>query len=151
MRGSTRIRADPTTIEVTPIPDSGPPKSVLETDFGKLLETVMAVPGALGVVLSDDGGYAIDYVFHPTRLDALDIQIIGAQLIQPIQRVIQTATAHGLAEAVIVLESKNRRLLCAGIDDDYVLGAMLAGQTNLALAMRRFEVVRSRLCDLMAV
>lgn len=137
------------TVKVTPVANTTLPVSALRTEFGKLLETVMTVPGVLGVVLCDDGGYAIDYVFDERNYSSLDIQLVGAQLGRPLPAVLKTATRHGMPSAVVVVESSTFRLMSAMIADEYVVAAMLARETNLALALRRFEAARTRLITLL--
>lgn len=141
-----RGRVNPArTVKVTPVAHNTLPTSVLRTEFGRLLETVMTVPGVLGVVLADDGGYAIDYVTNDRRLSTIDVQLVGAQLGQPLKRLADTADRHGLASPILVLESETRRLMATTVADDYIMAAMLAGEVNLALAMRRFDAARTRL------
>ena len=138
-----------TTVRVTPIASNTLPLSALGTEFGKLMETVMTVPGVMAVVLSDDGGYAIDYVFDEEQIDSLDVQIVGAQMVLPVQRLMKTANKRGLGGAAVILESHQRHLMCAEVAGEYVLAAMLARQSNVALAFRRFEAARARLQKLL--
>lgn len=138
-----------TTIKVTPVATKPLPVSALRTEFGRLLETVMVVPGALAVVLSDDRGYAIDFVFNGERVSEIDVQLIGAQLGQPLVRLLHTATQRNMADALVIAESEDRRLVCTTLAGEYVLAAMLAGRTNLALAIRRFDSAALRLRGLL--
>ncbi len=146
----TRSRRPPQrTVKVTPVAHDTVPTSALRTEFGRLLETVMTVPGVLGVVLSDDGGYAIDYVLNDRRISAIDVQIIGAQLGQPLHALGITAARHGLHAPITVLESEDRRLMAGVVAGEYIVAAMLAREANLALAMRRFEAACARLVSLL--
>lgn len=138
-------RPPQTTMVVTPVATQTIRTSALGTEFGRQLETVMSVPGVLGVVLSDDRGYAIDYVLDPERMTPLDVQLIGAQLGQPMQRLMEVAGRRGMGDLVVVTESEQRRLVCTTIAQEYILAAMLEHEANLAKAMRRFETIHVRL------
>lgn len=142
-------RPPQTTMVVTPVATETIQASALGTEFGRQLETVMTVPGVLGVVLSDDRGYAIDYVFDPKRMTVLDVQLIGAQLGQPMQQLMEVAGRRGMGDVVVVTESPQRRLVCSTIAQEYILAAMLEHEANLALAMRRFDTILVRLRTLL--
>ncbi|MBL4684165.1 MAG: hypothetical protein JKY37_06225 [Nannocystaceae bacterium] len=133
------------TVEVTHLAHNTLPTSALRTEFGRLLETIMTVPGVLGVVLADDAGYAIDYVTHDRRLSTIDVQLVGAQLGQPLKLLADSADRHGLHAPIVVLEGEAHRLMATTVADEYIMAAMMAGEVNLALAMRRFDAARTRL------
>ncbi|MEM6996452.1 MAG: hypothetical protein AAF721_38460 [Myxococcota bacterium] len=144
-----RRRGPQRTIEVTPVARNTLPTSALRTEFGRILETVMTVPGVLGVVLSDDGGYAIDYVLDDRKITPIDVQIIGAQLGVPLSQLVASGARHRLDDPVVVLESDSRRLMAGLIAEEYIAAAMLAHHANLALALRRFAAARARLTTLL--
>lgn len=126
-------------------------RCAMSSEFADPLRRVASVPGVVGVVLSDDVGYAIDYVHDPTALSDLDVQIVGAQLGQPLSRLLQTArSSAAMTNAVVLAEGHDRTVLCAAVAGDYVMAALLDNPANLALALQRFESTRTALAALLA-
>lgn len=142
---------------------SGPPPlpagridSHLGTEFGDVLaELVTAVPGALGAVLSDRDGHAVDFALDPARLDALDLQIIGAQLGQALARTHDTAVRHligtaSVGEAVLV-EGNGGALLGTIVDPDdrTVIVLVLAPHAAIGRALVHFDRARAAIATLL--
>jgi hypothetical protein len=116
--------------------------SALGTEFGRALEPLMDVPGALGAVLADDRGYAVDYIRDDDRISELDVQIVGAQLGHALEQLDGTARARGLGAPVVLLEGRDRALLAGPLSDGFALAFLLRRPANVALAMQRFGVGR---------
>jgi hypothetical protein len=113
--------------------------SAMGTEFGRVLELLTEVPGAAGAVLSDDRGYAIDYVRRADNLSDLDVQLLGAQIGQPLERLATGLAPRGLRAPVVVLESPAHALFVAHLEGAYAMALLLAQPANFALAMQRFE------------
>lgn len=117
--------------------------SALRSDFGRVIENLMDVTGARGAVLVDDDGYAIDYVYDPEQLTALDIQLIGAQVEQAARHMQRSAIKHDLGTAVAVVEGTAGSLLVGPVGGHYVLTFVLAHGADLGKALPHYEAVRS--------
>ena len=120
------------------------------TEFGRVLELVVQVPGAAGAVLSDDRGYAIDYVRRGTGLTDLDVQLLGAQVGQALERLDLGLRPRGLRAPVVVLESPRRALLATSVDGTYAMALLILFPGNFALALQRFEDGRRDMARLLA-
>lgn len=117
--------------------------SAMRSDFGRIIENLMDVPGSMGAVLVDDDGYAIDYVHDPRVLAEIDVQLLGAQLGQIVARTQRGAEKHDLGTAVILLESAHTSVIAAPVGLVYVLAFMLRGEASVAEGLYHFEAVRS--------
>jgi hypothetical protein len=122
----------------------------LGTEFGRVLEDLMLVPGAAGAVLSDERGYAIDYVRKKGTVSDVDVQLLGAQLGQALEKLDEVLRRRGLLAPVVVIEGDRRALVIAPIDGTYAMALLLLLPANVALALRRFDVGRDRLARLLA-
>lgn len=123
--------------------------SALRTEFGRALEPLMAVPGALGAVLSDDRGYAIDFVRDDDRISEIDLQIVGAQLGQPLQRLHASIRKGGWQSPIVVIETQQRAVLAGPLWEGFALAFLLQTPANVAMALRRFGVGRDRISALL--
>ena len=123
--------------------------SAYGTEFGVALEPLMAVPGALGAVLSDDRGYAIDFVRDHDRISEIDLQIAGAQLGQALQRLATSVDKLGWRAPFVMLETPQRALLAGPLWEGFALAYLLQTPANVALALKRFGVGRDRIADLL--
>lgn len=132
----------------------GPIASHLGTEFGRVLaELVATVPGALGAVLSDRDGHAVDFAVDPAHYDALDIQIAGAQLGQPLVRTYDGSVRHLIdpsidrsiapsnGSASVLVEAERCALLGAVVEpkERAVLVLVLAQHASLGRALVRFD------------
>ncbi len=124
-------------------------RSALGTEFGRALEPLMSVPGALGAVLSDERGYAVDFVRHPDRVSEIDLQIVGAQLGQPLQRVATSADKGGWRAPIVMIEGPNRLVLAGPLWEGFALAFLLQMPANVALALKRFGAGRDQIADLL--
>jgi hypothetical protein len=109
------------------------------TEFGRVLERLVELPGAAGAVLSDDRGYAIDFVRTSPGITDLDVQLLGAQLGQTLHRLDGGLGPRGLRAPIVVLETPGRTLLAAPVASDYSMALLFDAPIHLALAMQRFE------------
>jgi hypothetical protein len=117
--------------------------SAMRSDFGRIIENLMDVPGSMGAVLVDDDGYAIDYVHDPGQLAELDVQLLGAQIGQIVLRTQHSAEKHDLGTAAVVLEGERASLIAAPVGIVYVLAFMLRREASVAQGLHHFEAVRS--------
>lgn len=118
-------------------------QSALRSDFGLVMENLMDVPGAMGAVLVDDDGYAIDYVHDPATMAELDVQLLGAQVGQIVARTQRSAEKHDLGTAVVLVEGDRASLIAAAVGLDYVLAFMLRCEPGAAEGLHHFAAVRS--------
>ncbi|MCH9685996.1 MAG: hypothetical protein K0V04_31465 [Deltaproteobacteria bacterium] len=117
--------------------------SVMRSEFGRVIENLMDVPGSMGAVLVDDDGYAIDYVYNPKLLDDIDIQIVGAQLGQSVLQTFGTAAHRDLGTPTIVLEGKEVTLVASPVGQHYVLTFVMDASVDPSGVLGHFEAVRS--------
>jgi len=117
--------------------------SAMRSEFGRVIENLMDVPGSLGAVLVDDDGYAIDYVYDPELLDAIDVQLVGAQVGQIVLRTLASASKFDVGTPLVLLEGHNRNLMSGPVGEFYVLAFILDRDANVAQAFDHFEAVRS--------
>lgn len=117
--------------------------SALRSEFGRVIENLMDLPGAMGAVLIDDDGYAIDYVNDEPHLSAIDVQLMGAQIGQAVQRIQRTAHSRDLGTPSLILEGSTGVLVAGPVGFDYVLSMMLRDNADVGAALDRFEAVRS--------
>lgn len=117
--------------------------SALGSEFGRVIENLMDVPGSMGAVLVDDDGFAIDYVHDPEALDELEVQLLGAQIGQVVAQTQRSAAKHGLGTPVVLLEGDRASLIVGPVGGIYVLAFMLHHEANMAQGLHRFEAVRS--------
>lgn len=118
-------------------------QSAMRTEFGRVLENLMDVPGSMGAVLVDEDGFAIDYVYDPEALQDLDVQLMGAQLGQMVARTQRSAAKHDLGTPVVLLEGERANLIAGPVGEIYVLTFMLRHHANVAQGLHHFEAVRS--------
>lgn len=117
--------------------------SAMRSDFGRIIENLMDVPGAKGAVLVDDDGYAIDYVHDPNLLTEIDVQLIGAQVGQIIARTQHSVEKHDLGTAVVIVEGDHGSLIAGAVGIVYVLAFLLERDSSLEQGLHHFEAVRS--------
>lgn len=117
--------------------------SAMRSDFGRIIENLMDVPGSMGAVLVDDDGYAIDYVHDPERLAELDVQLLGAQIGQIVARTQQSAEKLDLGTAVVIVEGDRACLIAGAVGIVYVLAFLLERDANLDQGLHHFAAVRS--------
>jgi len=117
--------------------------SAMRSDFGRIIENLMDVPGAMGAVLVDDDGYAIDYVHDPAELAELDVQLLGAQVGQIVARTQRSAEKLDLGTALVLVEGERATLVAAPVGIDFVLAYLLRRDANVAQGLIHFEAVRS--------
>lgn len=117
-------------------------QSAVRSEFGRIIENLMLVPGSMGAVLVDDDGYPIDYVFDEQLMDDFEVQLIGAQLGQIVARTQQSAAKHDLGTAVVLLEGQTN-LIAGPVGLDYVLAFVMEHEANVAQGLHHFEAVRS--------
>jgi hypothetical protein len=116
--------------------------SAMGSEFGRVLENLMDVPGSMGAVLVDDDGYAIDYVHDPGMLAELDVQLLGAQLGQIIARTQHSAAKLDLGTSVVVIEGERASLIAGSVGIIYVLAFMLRREASVEAGLHEFEAVR---------
>ncbi len=117
--------------------------SALGSEFGRVIENLMDVPGAMGAVLVDEDGFAIDYVRDPAALDDLDVQLLGAQINQVVASTQRSAAKHDMGTPVVLLEGDRANLIAGPVGEIYVLAFMLHREANMAQGLDHFEAVRS--------
>ncbi len=117
--------------------------SAMRSDFGRIIENLMDVPGSMGAVLVDDDGYAIDYVHDPDQLAELDVQLLGAQIGQIVARTQQSAEKLDLGTAVVIVEGERASLIAGAVGIVYVLAFLLERDANLDQGLHHFAAVRS--------
>jgi roadblock/LC7 domain-containing protein len=123
--------------------------SAMDSEFGRVLENLMDVPGSMGAVLVDDDGYAIDYVHDPAELAELEVQLIGAQLEQVVARTTHSAVKHDLGTPVVVLEGDRATVITGLVGMIYVLVFVLRCEADVPQGLHHFEAVRSSLDQLL--
>jgi hypothetical protein len=122
----------------------------LDTEFGAVLQAmVTTTPGALGAVLSDDHGDAIDFAYDRTRLTAVDVQLLGAQLGQTLFKLEPTYARHALPGAAVLVESEAHSLLASALAGQYVMAMLLEHRSNVAAAFAAFATARDELTALL--
>jgi predicted regulator of Ras-like GTPase activity (Roadblock/LC7/MglB family) len=121
------------------------------SEFGEeLAELVLAVPGALGAVITDGRGFTVDFAHVPASVDDIDVQLAGAQFGQAAGRIAWYTRRHRLgAPEAMLLECARGNLLIAPITGEYVLALLLRKTMNVARALREFPAARRRLLHLM--
>ncbi len=125
--------------------------SLLGTEFGEALRTMVErTPGAFAGVVSDEQGLAIDYAHVPSRIEGIDVQLLGAQLGIPLFRLHRTATARGFIAPLLLLETGTHSLLASPIYDAFVVAMLLEQRANLGVAMSAFARSRDTLQALLA-
>lgn len=130
--------------------------SHLGTEFGDVLaELVAAVPGARGAVFSDRDGHPVDFALDPARLDALELQIVGAQLGQALARTHDTAVRHLIGStsvgAAVLVEGSIGALLGAVVDPDdrSVVVLVLGPHAAIGRALVHFDRARAAIATLL--
>jgi hypothetical protein len=109
--------------------------SPLATEFGRVLASmVLAAPGAVAAVLSDDDGDAIDFVHDPRVISELDIQLVGAQIGQSILRMDAAARRHVRGPAILI-EAEQQAFAASAVAERYVLAMVLERHANFARAL----------------
>ncbi len=125
-------------------------QSCLGTEFGLALQTmVVGTPGAVAAVVSDDEGDAIDYAHDPEEMDALDVQLLAAQISQSLFRVDGTASNFGLDAPVLLLETSRYGLVASPVADDYVVAMLMERRANMGRAFDCFRQGRHTLHGLL--
>lgn len=125
--------------------------SRLGTEFGEALRTMVErTPGAFAGVVSDDQGLAIDYAHVPSRIDGIDVQLLGAQFGLPLFHLNQTAADQGITAPVLLLETSTHSLVASPVSDAFIVAMLLDHQANLGLALAAFARSRDTLGALLA-
>jgi hypothetical protein len=125
--------------------------SPLATEFGRVLASmVLAVPGALAAVLSDDEGNAIDYVHDPRVISELDIQLVGAQIGQSILRLDESARRRGISGPALLVEAHQQAFAASAVAERFVVALMLERRANFARALDMLLDGRTVLTPLLA-
>lgn len=117
--------------------------SAMRSEFGRVIENLMDVPGAMGAVLVDDDGYAVDYVHDPRTLADIDVQLAGAQVEQAVIRTSKSAAKLDVGTPLVLLEGHAKILMASSVGEYYVLAFLMHHDANVARAIERFEAVRS--------
>lgn len=117
-------------------------QSAVRSEFGRIIENLMSVPGSMGAVLVDDDGYPIDYVYDAGLIEEIEVQLMGAQLGQIVTLTQRSAAKHDLGTPVVLLEGRTN-LIAGPVGLDYVLAFMMQHEANVAQGMLHFEAVRS--------
>ena len=116
------------------------------SEFGSLLADLVArVPGAESAVISDQRGDAVDFAHIPTRTSALDVQLVGAQIGQTIQRLRVGTIMHGLGHPIVIVECSDAKLVAAPLDQEYLLTLALSETASLARALAEVTELRTPL------
>lgn len=124
--------------------------SAMRSEFGRVIENLMDVPGAMGAVLVDDDGYAIDYVYDSDVLAAIDVQLVGAQVGQSVMRTSQSAAKLDVGTPLVLVESHTGSLMAGPVGQHYVLAFLMRRRANVAQALDRFAAVRSTIEHLLS-
>ncbi|MEM6290891.1 MAG: hypothetical protein AAGA54_06480 [Myxococcota bacterium] len=111
---------------------------------------VVGTPGAVAGVVSDDDGDAIDYAHDPEEIDALDVQLLAAQISQSLFRVDRTATWFGLDAPVLLLETSRYGLVASPVAEAYVVAMLMERRANMGRAFDCFRRGRHTLHALLA-
>lgn len=125
--------------------------SRLGTEFGEALRTMLErTPGAFAGVVSDDQGLAIDYAHVPSRIDGIDVQLLGAQFGLPLFRLNETAAGQGITAPLLMLETSTHSLVASPVSDAFIVVMLLDHRANLGLALAAFARSRDTLGALLA-
>ncbi len=125
-------------------------RSRLGTEFGEALRTMVErTPGAVAGVVSDDEGDAIDFAHDPSCIDAIDVELLGAQLGLPLQRLHATADARGLCEPLLMIETRSHNLVAGPVGGGFVVALLLERRANLGRALSAFTLGRATLRGLL--
>ncbi len=126
-------------------------ESRLGTEFGEALRSMVErTPGAFAGVVSDDQGLAIDYAHVPSRIEGIDVQLLGAQLGMPLLRLHRTAAAQGITAPMVMLETCTHNLVASPVSDAFVVAMLLDRRANLGVALSAFARSRDTLEALLA-
>lgn len=122
------------------------------SEFGLTLSQLLdRTPGAIGAVLCDGEGDAIDFAHRPAQITELDIQIAGAQVGQAIERIKGNAMLFGLGRFPrCLVECAGGMLIAAPVGSEYIFCAVLSRRANVGKAMQSFEVTQQALIGLLA-
>lgn len=115
----------------------------MRSDFGRIIENLMDVPGSMGAVLVDDDDYAIDYVHDPAVLGELEVQLLGAQVGQIVAKIQRSAEKLDLGSTVVVVQGGRASVLAGQVGNAYVLAFMLRHGADVDEGLHHFEAVRS--------
>lgn len=125
--------------------------SRLGTEFGEALRRMVErTPGAFAGVVSDDQGLAIDYAHIPSRIEGIDVQLLGAQFGLPLFHLNRTAAGQGIEAPLLLLETSTHNLVASPVSDAFVVAMLLDHQANLGLALGAFTRSRDTLGALLA-
>lgn len=120
-------------------------------EFGETMAAMMEkTPGAIGAVLADGRGEPIDFAHDTGQINALEIQIVGAQLGQSIARLRRTALVFGLGHPTVLLNATAGNLLTTPVHAEYLLTVVLARSANIARAMQGFRRLSDELREMLA-
>jgi hypothetical protein len=110
--------------------------SPLATEFGRVLASmVLAIPGALAAVLSDDDGDAIDFVHDPRVISELDVQLVGAQIGQCILRLDASARRRRISGPALLVEAERQAFAASAVAERFVVALILDRHANFARAL----------------
>jgi hypothetical protein len=125
--------------------------SPLATEFGRVLASlVLAVPGAVAAVLSDDDGDAIDFVHDPRVISELDVQLVGAQIGQSILRLDESARRRGISGTALLVEAEAQAFAASAVAERFVVAVVLERHANFARALDMLLDARVVLAPLLA-
>lgn len=131
--------------------DQHGPATAVDSPFGEVLwRLVRHTPGALGAVLVDDMGDPIDYAHWPERIAVLDVQIIGAQITQAVERLDGTMLGLGLENSQVMLTAANGTLMTGSVGGGYYVSLAVRGDQPVAFAFRQFGLAIEDLAELLA-
>jgi hypothetical protein len=130
----------------------------LQTEFGIVLESLVRdVAGARGAVLIDGEGHAIDFANDADAIDALDLQIAGAQVSIELVLTAGFAERRGLGAPKVLVEGRTGCIMGSVVEPGVVVDEGLAmlvlvlrSRANLGAAWRRFDDAHGRLAALLA-
>lgn len=121
-------------------PDQGADQGQGISEFGTILSALIRnVPGAVGAVLCDEEGDAIDFIYRANRLDRIDIQLSGSQIVQVANSMDRGRWAKTLKLQYIVIESRDGAQLIAPLGQGYVLSLRLGTKRTMPRAQLHFE------------
>lgn len=135
-------------------PPTRPPRAreigSLGTEFGLVLEAMVeTTPGAVGAVLCDDQGDAIDFARDATQIGEIDVQLLGAQIGQTVLELESVYRRHRLDEPCLVMESGGQGLVASAVEHHYVLAMLLDHRSNVAAGLTAFARARVALAQLL--
>ncbi|RMG94808.1 MAG: roadblock/LC7 domain-containing protein [Deltaproteobacteria bacterium] len=117
-------------------------RTATDAPFGETLAAwVRRTPGAIGAVLSDEDGNAVDFAHLPDRVSELDIQIFGAQLCFATRTYSRWSLRNGMGPRPLLLVECTRRIvLCQMPADGFFASGLLERPAGLGHALAAWHV-----------